>query len=195
MRANTAKSGAKRGDRLAARGGLVNLDDIGNLAELIAAIGVMISLIYLAIQIRRSSETERMATYRAIVSDFGSLNQSIASDPELALLFAQGLESYGELNEAEKARLSQYFYSVFRYFENMFYQHDKGYLEQSVWQGWARMMLTYFNRPGFQVWWRQRRLVFDPSFVRYLETTKPDVELISYFALANPESTTAPQNS
>jgi hypothetical protein len=166
----------------------VNLDDLGNLAELVAAIGVMVSLIYLAFQIRRSSETERMSTYRAIVSDFGSLNQSIASDPELALLFANGLETFGELTEVEKARLSQYFYSIFRYFENMYYQHTRGYLDDEVWIGWQRMILTYFQRPGFQVWWEQRRLVFNPKFVEFLETTEADVEIVSYYSLAHQEA-------
>ena len=88
----------------------VNLDDLGNLAELVGAIGVIgvigviVSLIYLAMQIRRSSETERMSTYRAIVSDFGSLNQSTASDPERTLLFASGLET--DLWRARRGRES-----------------------------------------------------------------------------------------
>lgn len=82
----------------------VNLDDLGNLAELVGVIGVIVSLIYLALQIRRSSETERMSTYRAIVSDFGSLNQSTASDPERTLLFASGLET--DLWRARRGRQS-----------------------------------------------------------------------------------------
>lgn len=169
----------------------MNFDDLGNLAELIAAIGVMVSVIYLALQIRRSSETERMATYRAIVSDFGTLNQSIASDSETALLFAHGLESFDTLSAVEKARLSQYFYGIYRYFENMYYQNSKGYLEDEVWIGWKRMMLSYFHRPGFQVWWQHRRLVYNPSFVEFLETSESDVEIITYHTLAHEQASTS----
>ena len=163
----------------------MNLDDVGNVAEMLAAIGVMISLIYLAIQIRRSSESERMATYRSIVSDFAHLNESIASDPDLALLFARGLEEYDALTELERARLSQYFYGVFRHFENMFHQNERGFLDDEVWLGWSRMCLTYFHRPGFQSWWAVRRDVYSARFVDFLENNVSDVELVSYYKLAN----------
>jgi hypothetical protein len=73
----------------------------------------------------------------------------------------------------------------------MFYQHTKGYLEDEVWFGWQRMILTYFQRPGFQVWWQQRRLIFNPKFVEFLESTEPDVAIIAYHTLAQQEAAQA----
>jgi hypothetical protein len=30
----------------------------------------------------------------------------------------------------------------------MYYQYKKGYLEDEVWTGWKRLMLSYHARPG-----------------------------------------------
>jgi len=158
----------------------MNLEALGNLGDFIGSIAVLVSLVYLAIQIRKSTETERTSTYQSIVSDFGQMNQSLAADPELIALYVRGLEDFDALDATARARISQVFYMTFRYFENMYYQQRKGYLEDEVWVGWKRLMLTYFSNPGFQTWWGMRRDVFGEPFARFLETTPLDRPLPSY---------------
>jgi len=77
------------------------------------------------------------------------------------------------------------FFQCFRYFENMFYRHKKGYLDEEVWTGWKRLMLTYYSRPGFQTWWKHRRDVFSESFAIFLETEKLDREIATYHEISN----------
>lgn len=158
----------------------VSLEALGNLGDFLGSVGVLISLVYLAVQIRKSTETERAATYRAIVADFGHMNEALAGNPELTRLYVQALEDFGALTPTERAQASQVFYMNFRYFENMYYQSRKGYLEDEVWIGWKRLMLTYFARPGFQLWWRARRDVFSEPFVRFLESGRLDRPIPTY---------------
>ena len=77
-------------------------------------------------------------------------------------------------------KTAQLFFATFHYFENMYYQYRKGYLEEDVWRGWKRLMLTYYARPGFQTWWSIRRDVFSDSFGEFLETSEPDKHIASY---------------
>ena len=158
----------------------MTLNELGNIGEFISSIGVVVSLIYLAVQIRKNTETERTSTYQSVVSDFGSLNRTMAGNAELSYLYVKAMENFGELDSVEKARVSQLFFATFHYFENMFYQHKKGYLEEDVWRGWKRLMLTYYVRPGFQTWWSIRRDVFSESFGDFLEMSELDVHIASY---------------
>ena len=158
----------------------MTLNELGNIGEFVSSIGVIISLVYLAIQIRKSTETERTSTYQSVVSDFGSLNRTMSSNSELSYLYVRAMEDFSALDAGEKARISQLFFATFHYFENMYYQYEKGYLEEDVWCGWKRLMLTYFARPGFQEWWSARRDVFSNSFGEFLETSKPDRFIPSY---------------
>jgi hypothetical protein len=163
----------------------MTLDQLGNIGEIIGAVGVVISLVYLGIQIRKNTEAERTSTYQAIVSDFGAMNNTMASTPELSHLFVQAMENYHQLSSDEKARISQLFFQCFRYFENMFYQHRQGYLDEEVWTGWRRLMLTYYARPGFQTWWEHRRVVYSEPFANFLESEKLHRKISSYHEISN----------
>jgi hypothetical protein len=166
----------------------MTLDQLGSISEIIGGLGVIISLIYLALQIRKNTDAERTSTYQAVVSDFGALNNTMASSSELSLLFVHAMENYHQLSSDEKARISQIFFQTFRYFENMYYQHRKGYLDEEVWTGWKRLMLTYYSRPGFQAWWGHRRDVYSESFAIFLKTEKLDRNIMSYHEISNLQS-------
>jgi len=158
----------------------MTLSELGSIGEFVSSIGVIVSLVYLALQVRKNTETERMSTYQSVVSDFGSLNRTMSSSPHLSYLYVNAMESFAELDADEKARISQLFFASFHYFENMFYQHRKGYMEEDVWRGWKRLMLTYYASPGFQEWWSIRRDVYSESFSEFLETSELDVRIASY---------------
>ena len=166
----------------------MTLDQFANIGEIIGSVAVIISIVYLAIQIRTNTEAERTSTYQAVVSDFGALNNTMASTPELSHMFVEAMEDYHQLSSDEKARISQLFFQCFHYFENMFYQHRKGYLDEEVWTGWKRLMLTYYARPGFQTWWEHRRDVYSESFACFLETEKLDRKIPSYQEISNLKS-------
>ena len=59
----------------------MSLNELGNIGEIVGSIGVFISLLYLAIQIKKNTETERMRTYQSVVADFGALNGTMSSTP------------------------------------------------------------------------------------------------------------------
>jgi hypothetical protein len=159
----------------------LTISELGSIGELLGSIAVFISLIYLAMQVKSGTDAARTSTYQSVVSDFGSLNQSIASIPELSLLFVKAQEDFESLSADEKARASQLFFTVFRNFENMYYQHRKGYLEEELWVGWKRLMLTYYARPGFQAWWSIREDVYSKLFAEYLRTEKIDKPIKTYY--------------
>lgn len=163
----------------------MTFNELGNIGEFVSSIAVLISLIYLAIQVRKSAEAAQTSTYHSIVSDFGQMNQVMAAEPDLSFLYVTALESFADLEPSEKARISQLFYLTFRSFENMFYQRKKGYLEDDVWIGWKKLMVSYFQRPGFQIWWSMRRDVFSQSFVEFLEHAEREI-LPSYQDLIRP---------
>lgn len=169
----------------------MTLEQFASIGEIVSGVAVIISLVYLAIQIRTNTDAERSSTYQSIVSDFGAMNNTMASTPELSHMFVQAMEDYHQLSSDQKARISQIFFQCFRYFENMFYQHRKGYLDEEVWIGWKRLMLTYYSRPGFQTWWEHRREVYSEPFAIFLETEKLDRKITTYHEISNLESSSS----
>ena len=57
----------------------MTLEQLASVGEIVSSVAVIISLVYLAIQIRSNTEAKRTSTYQAIVSDFGISNLKSAS--------------------------------------------------------------------------------------------------------------------
>jgi len=64
-------------------GAALTLQDLGNLGELISAIAVVISLVYLAAQIRQNTKSVRTSTYQAILDSSRSDTELILANPHL----------------------------------------------------------------------------------------------------------------
>ena len=167
----------------------MTIEDLGNLGELIGSVALLISLIYVAIEIRKNTEAARTSTYQSVVSDFGSFTQTVITTPGLSSLLAAGQEDYENLDSDQKARVSQLFFVCYHYFENMYYQARKGYLEDDVWLGWKRLMLSYHARPGYQAWWNLRRHVFSESFAEFMDTEQLDIPVASYHEVVHKSGT------
>ena len=61
----------------------MTLEDLGNIGEFVAAIAVVVSLLYLAIQIRQNTKTVRTSTYQAILDSSRSDTELILAYPHL----------------------------------------------------------------------------------------------------------------
>ncbi len=85
----------------------MNLAQITILAELLAAAGVVASLIFVAFEIRRNTAQARLGNWQSVTERATAL-WSRTSDIELANLIAKGRKSYHDLTEGEKISFGHY---------------------------------------------------------------------------------------
>ena len=161
-----------------------NWEAIGAVGELIAAAGVVVSLIYLAFQIRQNTRQARGSMYDSIVSSLATFDRPIASDPQLARIFEDAIDDWGSIDGSGRARVMHLLSTLFKQFENVHYQYRQGTLEDELWLGWRQLMLSYFRRPGVQAWWSMRRGFYSASFRAFLERERPEEALLSPRELA-----------
>lgn len=83
----------------------MNWDAIGAFAELLGALAVFASLIYLATQIKAAANQNRAAMTQAFQSEFSRSQELVASSPDLAQLIDKA-SSGAELATGESVRLS-----------------------------------------------------------------------------------------
>jgi hypothetical protein len=74
----------------------MNWDAIGALAETIGALAVVISLIYLAVQIRSGTKALRTTLRDSAFRYLGEWKYVLSADPELPWLFKRGLRNPGD---------------------------------------------------------------------------------------------------
>jgi hypothetical protein len=82
----------------------MNWDALGAIVETISAIAVLVTLFYLATQIRQSNATARFETTRKLMAQFNDLNRLYATDSTVR----QVLLKEGDLSREEQEQLYTY---------------------------------------------------------------------------------------
>jgi hypothetical protein len=126
----------------------MTLQDCSNLAQVIGAIAVVISLFYVGFQIKRNTSAVRSATAQAIHNNYGDWYMNLMRDAELNRIGIKGLRDYSSLDEIEKARFIDTLMAFISFSQNAFYQWREKALSPWLWGGWEILVMNLFAAPG-----------------------------------------------
>ena len=172
----------------------MSLNDLANLGQIIGAIAVVISLIYVALSIRQNTSAIRSATAQSVHEHFANWYQTFATDPSLVEVGVKGLKDYASLSETEKARFVSTFMAFLSYGQNAFLKWRQGLLSPSLWLGWEQVLMNLLGAPGGKALWKERAYLFGEEFRRYVEedlmkrTPHPDARPLGAFPIGKPQS-------
>ena len=146
----------------------MNLQELGSLGEFIAAIAVIASLIYLAVQIRQNTQSVRASTVQAI-SDAAQGRLLALHNVENARVWRIGRSEPTTLNEDERMLYIIMIQTSARGFENLYYQHRSGLLDAPYWAGYDKTIKALVKTDGFRYFWQHRRGRFSSEFESFIE--------------------------
>jgi hypothetical protein len=159
----------------------VTLQDLGNIGEFVGAIGVVASLIYLALQIRQNSHQISENTNSVlgsvesqdarVSSDF---LQSLAENPGLARVWRLGHSEPSKLTEDESTQFVMLMGSAFYRLAGSFGQYQRGLLPADSWEPYDRLISRYLRSPAVVEWWSRGDVPFARSFIDYVDARIPD---------------------
>ena len=135
----------------------MNWEMLSAIGQLVAAIGVIPSLIYLAVQIREQNKERRRAGINILTAQWSDLVKTAQENRNFAEVFLRGVQSFQGLDAADKLSFSAFFTRFTRNAEAMFIYYRDGVLEKALWEEVERTMLDYFAYPGVREWWVTRR--------------------------------------
>lgn len=147
----------------------MSLRDLGNIGEFVGAMGVVVSLVYLAIQIRHNTRAVRASSFHGVTNSFNLLNAAIAGDESLARIVRIGSKGLSDLTEDERIRFGFFLLGVFRVFETLYYQRSHGTGDPALWTAETGTMVALLGDPGVREWWTSNPLSLTPEFRRFVE--------------------------
>lgn len=162
----------------------MNWEAIGAIGEIVGATAVVLSLVYVAAQVRQNTGALRGAAAAEAVAAIREFNRSIIDDPALAEIFMRGIEGMENLSAEEKVRFVPVMFNFFKTCEHLHYQFVRGYLDPEVWAGWEVALRGYLSSPGGMDYYRQRRETLSPTFQAWVEgaTSRPSLGRMGDFA-------------
>jgi hypothetical protein len=158
----------------------MNWDAVSAVAESVGAVGVVATLVYLAVQIRSNTRALRAATYDSFVSQFRDWNAPLRANPQLSAQFGTQIEEIETLDEESRKHATHVFFDFLKLAENLHYQYRMGMVDDSLWSGWDNFFHHYLNAPGMVWYWERRKGFCDPAFrewVERLHAEKPESPL------------------
>ncbi len=147
----------------------MTLQDLGNIGEFVGAIGVIASLVYLAVQIRQNTRAVRSNTSQAITDARVEFLKSITDDAEVAKIFRSGLLDRESLEGDERLRFDLLMGRFTATMENYYYQHCQGTMDTDQWTRVLEILRYFMATPGGQSWWSDRPIRADLPFDRFVD--------------------------
>lgn len=153
----------------------MDLSALANLGEFIGGIFVVVSLIYLALQVRQNTQSLRAENYARALDRISAIQSQLTRESDLADLVTRGVVSTAALTPAERIRFTWAFYETFGAFEFMFHQAQAAALPADVWERWAATITWWLSWPGVRTWWRARPAPFSASFAGFVDEVLADL--------------------
>ena len=147
----------------------MNWEAMGAVGEAVGAAGVIISLLYLAVQIRGDARAKRAATMHDETVASMDILKTLATTPDLSEIYVRGLRDLGSLEASELPRFSSVVGHMFRLFENELIHRREVQVDTSIWRGLEPPINDLLPYPGVQAWWRARSHWYGEEFQALIE--------------------------
>ena len=152
-------------------GGSITLEltDLADLGEFFGGVFVFFSLIYLAIQIRQNTQSNRAENFARGLERISAMQATLSRDLDLASLHARGVADTSSLTPQERIRFTWWFAEAFGAFEFLFHQSRTDAIPDEIWERWSNTIAWWISYPGVQAWWQANPAPFSDSFSRFVD--------------------------
>jgi hypothetical protein len=160
----------------------LNIQDWGAIGELVGAIAVVASLIYLAIQVRQNTrqialslESSRLAAFEQNVEAGNRARELLIADPSVTELFLKGLRAYRSLPRTDRFRCNMLF-------RNLLSAIQGGYIRQCTlggdpeqFEGTSKLLDSLLENPGIRQWLEDVEPDWRPEFAELVASRLAEV--------------------
>jgi hypothetical protein len=127
----------------------VNWEAFGAVADIVGATAVVVSLLYVAAQIRQSRRESRAAAGETAIRAFREVLMPLYTDAVLSKLYSRIWTDPEVFEGPEREQAFQIMFQSMKALESVHFHHLNGMLEPGLWTGWRTLFLHYINTPGF----------------------------------------------
>ena len=158
---------------------MTDLSQLANIGELVGGIAVLITLIYLAVQIRQNTNTLKVTSFRNAKQEFNRLNMAIAQSAELTEIFDKAMHSFDTLSPQDQIRANWIWMSYTNIWETLFHEIKDSIGHEEIWRSEERNIKLVFKLGGYRHWWRENPLGGTSEFRLYMDNLFNETEIRS----------------
>ena len=175
----------------------MDLETLGNLGDFISGIAVLVTLIYLANQVRRNTSVLSTASREAIYSAYRAQNAHLI-DTDISEAYAAGLRYFPDMPSSQKRVFSHTINDHALFMQGAFALYEAGTLPEKDYAPYFNWFSSHLVTPGGALWWLETRGFYNADLVdaldkKFAEETLPDVLGLGFFAFDSEEQPVTPK--
>jgi hypothetical protein len=145
------------------------MEELGNLGDFVGGIAVVVTLIYLAIQVRQNTLALKASSWQEVVAGTRQAAR-LRGSPEMARAFAVGLASYPDMDDGNRARFSTQVTDEALNFQSIYALYQSKQLAEPVYNAYLVWFAAIIATPGGTAWWEViGRPIFVPDMVAAID--------------------------
>lgn len=147
----------------------MTIQDWGAIGEAVGGVAVLFTLVYLALQLRKTTSVAHRQTYSAGAEAISRFSFDLARNPELHSVYRRALQQPDALESDELLQAHAILDSYFSLMEG-YYLHNVEYGEKLAQERWSRILRRLLSMQGGGAYWRDNKWKFHVVFVDYVDS-------------------------
>jgi hypothetical protein len=151
----------------------MNWDAINAVSQFVSSIAVVLSLLYLAKEVHRSTRVAKVAAQDAAASAVRDVTNTFMENAEMSRIWGVGLENLKTLSSEEQARFFHASHQFLKALETIHFHYVSGLMDEQLWHGWRELLRHYIAAPGIARYWEIRSQFFSVRFRDFVTQLEP----------------------
>jgi hypothetical protein len=147
----------------------MSLEQWSYLAQIIGAIAVVASLVFVGVQLRQNTKAILTQTSQTHSALYHSIIAGLSENGEVARIWRVGLLDFQSLSPDDRVRFLAFVSTLFRYYEASHVQSQRGLLDADHWRTIEQQVTDLACQPGVKAWWQLRRHWHSRAFQDWFE--------------------------
>jgi hypothetical protein len=155
------------------------LSDLASIGGFVSGVSVLISLIYLSVQVRQAERNQRAIIQQGRAARATDTLLRIA-EGGMTEVYVRGLSGDDDLSASEIMQFRLMVGATMFGFEDTYLQHKQGLLDEAGFESTLLSIRFSFRRPGYRAAWKMRRSMHDRGFADFVD------RIVQQAAVADP---------
>lgn len=153
---------------------MLSLETLALVANIIASVAVVISLIFIALQLRQNAHLTRMAAAQTSAQMLSQNFGRVVEHADLAEFLTRDTDQT-PWSKADELRLSKFMSASFRHYEVLHTHRRYGIFEEELWLGSEARLREQLTDPVIRNWFDGCKHYYARSFVEYVASLCDEV--------------------
>ncbi|TXG39392.1 hypothetical protein [Seonamhaeicola maritimus] len=145
------------------------LQKISIITEIVGAIAIVISLIFVGIQFTENTKATKSSTAASTVATISSWYTEMGNNQQSSSLFYNFMADPESLTSEERFQVIISLHGLFLTFQNSYYLNQQGTLDSHIQESITKAAVGVKDQPGFRLFWKLRRELFFPEFQKHID--------------------------